>query len=1057
MSDLTQRTQALDINQSFIVQAPAGSGKTELLTQRYLKLLSVCDYPENVIAMTFTNKAVDEMTQRVLLALKSTSQSRPKEPHKQTTYDLAKTVIKCSDKHNWQLLQNPKRLKISTIDGLYSLITNRYPLPDQLVPRQIMVEQWERDGAYQTAAQQTLLMIDDDEYGDAIASLLLHLDNNVSKFESLVVQMLSRRDQWLKRLYRDNVLDLQILQDSARVVVCEHLECLHDLAKPCFNKAFFALISTSIDNRYASVKALPGRKTSDFEAWQSIASLCLTNSGEWRKSLTKANGFPPETKQQKDAILKIIQSLVGQEELKVALQGLGQLPDSDFSQAQVITLKMITQVLKLCVAQLNIYFKDKQAHDFIEVALNADQALDTQVDVSDTALFLDYKVQHLLIDEFQDISASQFNTIEKLMNQWQIDDGKTLFLVGDPMQSIYRFRESQVGLFLQVRDSGIANIQPISLVLKTNFRSSQGIVAGNNEFFQDMFPEHDDVHQGAIRYSPSTANSKEVDEKAIVFHPFAHDQFLLEAQAVSDIVKDSLAKNANGTIAILVWMRNHSEYIAQQLKRNDIDFESVDITKLKNHLFARDLLSLTKALLHLGDKLAWLSVLRAPWCGLVLNDLLALSESDEHIIYQQLNDDSILDKLSEDGQKRVKHLHHCLQDVINNQGRIAFVELLTYALNQLGLSNNTLSKTELAIKDKFLQIIYDCEQRQLLNTETVESAMENLYAPSDKVQVKLMTIHQSKGLEFDTVIIPGLGKKPRSDDSPIIRLREFSNKSLLLAPVKSATETTESGAYRYLKFIELQQSHFESMRLLYVAMTRAKTKLHLLGAVNKSGNIGKNTLLELLAPFFAHYFDNIDTNTDTIEYSKKPKLQRFSELQTPTNQTQEQGETVEYQQNFERLFKGALGTLVHQYYEQELFAPTVENIRNRLIKIGTAPKDIEHWQAFIIKLLDNTKNDEKFDWLFKARSTTQNEAEFVIDGNTIAIDRLFVDEGTLWLIDFKTAEPVKDEPLDTFIKRQQKQHAKQLLFYKTAMSEIYDYPVCCALYCPSVSQLIEVT
>ncbi len=1040
MNDQTQRQKALDISQSFIVQAPAGSGKTELLTQRYLKLLANCTEPENVIAMTFTNKAVDEMTHRVLSALKLTKQSRPEEPHKQVTYDLARAVIQHSDKQGWDLLQNPKRLKISTIDGLYSLITNRYPLPKQLVPRQIMAQQWERDWAYQYAARETLKMIDDADYGKDIRYLLLHLDNNVNKFEGLVMQMLSKRDQWLGRLYQDNVLDLQILQDSAKRIILEHLQALHSLAEPYFGEEFFALMLSSNNLDYNKVVSLPNADYLDLEKWQLMSDFCLTKKGTWRKTLEKK-----------------LPTNIFNEALREGLQQLNVLPDIDFSQAQADTLKTIAQVLKLCVAQLNIYFEDQQMHDFIEVALNANQALDDQVGVSDIALFLDYKVQHLLIDEFQDTSASQFNTLEKMMSEWQTGDGKTLFLVGDPMQSIYRFRESQVGLFLQVRDKGIAQLQPISLVLETNFRSSQSIVKGNNEIFQGIFPKNDEVHQGAISYSSSTANSEVTEEQAITFHPFAHDQYLLEAQAVSGAVKNALVKNASGTVAILVRTRNHLAHITQQLKCDNIEFESVDIIRLQNHLLTRDLFALTKALLHLGDKLAWLSVLRAPWCGLVLSDLLVLSEKDDCIIYEQLNKQEILSKLSADGQKRAQHLRLCLQDIINNQGRFNFVELLTDAINQLGYTNDVLSEVELAIKDKFLRIIYDCEQQQRLNVKTIQSAIESLYAPSDTAQVKLMTIHQSKGLEFDTVIIPGLGRSPRNADSPIIHLREFSNNSLLLAPVKSAMDASDSGAYNYLKFIESRQDYFESMRLLYVAMTRARSNLHLLGAVNKSGNVAKNTLLTLLAPFFSHYFDDIDETPDTVESSAVLQLQRFAELKTPTNQVQTEGERVEYRQNFERLFKSALGTLVHRYYEQKLFNPSVDNIRNRLIEIGTAPSEIEHWQRFILKLLENTKNDTQFEWLFKDRELAQNEAAFFVNGRTIAIDRLFVDEGTLWVIDFKTAELNEGELLDTFIKRQQKQHSKQLLFYKTAMSEIYKYPVRCALYCPSVSQLIEIT
>ena len=532
MNDLIQRQQALDISQSFIVQAPAGSGKTELLTQRYLKLLSVCSEPENIIAMTFTNKAVDEMIHRVLSALKSSFEPKPKELHKQITYELASQAMQRSDEKGWQLLQNPKRLKISTIDGLYSLINNRYPLPSQIVPRQIMTENWERDNAYRYATEQVLLMIDDEQQGKAIADLLLHLDNNVGSFQKLVMQMLYKRDQWLMRLYRDGVLNQEVLQNNAKEIVVAHLEHLRALAELHFDANFFALMSASNNLEYNKIESLPYTGCENLAAWHTIAEFCLTKSGTWRKVLEK----------------KLPAELFNQE-LQTALQQLSFLPDIEFSQAQSDILQAIAKVLKLSVAHLNVYFEQKQTHDFIEAALNANQALDEEKGVSDVALFLDYKIQHLLIDEFQDISASQFNTIEKLINQWQDGDGKTLFLVGDPMQSIYRFRESQVGLFLQVKAEGIVNIQPKSLILSTNFRSSKSIVEGNNVLFSKIFPVNNDVRQGAISYSGSQSNSNEEDKNAIVFHPFAHGRPLLEAKTVSEIVRTFLQSNNGGTIA----------------------------------------------------------------------------------------------------------------------------------------------------------------------------------------------------------------------------------------------------------------------------------------------------------------------------------------------------------------------------------------------------------------------------------------------------------------------------------------------------------------------------
>lgn len=1060
MNDTKQRAQALDITQSFIVQAPAGSGKTELLTQRYLKLLSVCENPENIIAMTFTNKAVDELSKRVLSALKSTQKSRPTLAHKQTTFDLATKVMLRSDAKNWQLLQNSKRLKISTIDGLSSLISNRYPLESQLVPYQIMAKKWQQDAAYKYAAMQTLLMIDDEQHGKVIANLLLYLDNNIERFYRLMIQMLAKRDQWLTRLYQGDALNVEALKQSAKQIVSQHLFDLEKVAKTHLNTQFFQSLQGNTHPRYSKIKALPNAKIDALELWQDLADLLLKGGvgkkNEWRQSVNIKNGFAPEAKAQKLKFVEFLETLQNQDDFRDLLFGVLNLPEIDFSQAQADTLAVIAQVLKLCTAQLNVYFEQQQAHDFIQVALNANQALDGRISVSDAALFLDYQLQHLLIDEFQDTNASQFNTLEKLIDQWQVGDDKTLFLVGDPMQSIYRFRESQVGLFLQVKARGIANIEPISLVLNANFRSSQSIVERNNEFFKNIFPKHEDIYQGAIAYSPSQSASDFVNEAAVNFRLFAPNQLEKQAQIVVGIVQQKLGDFPDGEVAILVRNRSHLRAIIPLLKQHNIAFEGVKTTALKEHLLTRDLFSLTKALMHLGDKLAWLSVLRSPFCGLILDDLLILSKSDERIIYQQLNDKKTLSKLSQDGQMRAQHLHNCLQGVIDNQGRFNFVELLIYALQQLGITAG-LSTLETMIKDQFLQIIYECESQQLLNIATIEAALAELYAPSENARVKLMTIHQSKGLEFDTVIMPSLGAIPANDKPPIMHIKTFADDSLLLAPIKSALESDESITYQYLKFVDAQQNKFETMRLLYVGMTRAKQNLHLLGAVNQSGKAAAKSLLALLMEFYQKRFTKLPKSDieATIE-AQAPKLQRFKQLIAPINKPQNRGENIQYQHNFERLFKSVLGTLVHQYYQQEFFTPSTQNLNARLIEIGTPPKKIEQYRVQIMTLLNNTQRDTQFDWLFKKRPSTLTEAEFVADNSIITIDRLFIDNDILWIIDFKTAEPAQNETIAQFIKHQQSQHTEQLLLYKQTLSKIYDNEIKCALYCPAVSQLIEI-
>ena len=182
MNDQRQRDQALNIGDSFIVQAPAGSGKTELITQRYLKLLSSADVPENILVMTFTNRAVDELKHRIISSLNRARLHPPEEPHKLKTFDLANKVLEQSSLKDWNLLNHPSRIKIITIDSLSSLIVSRYPSIDQLIPPQTMINTYEYEQIYQEAAENTLLLIEESEYQASISSVLLYLDNHVDRF-----------------------------------------------------------------------------------------------------------------------------------------------------------------------------------------------------------------------------------------------------------------------------------------------------------------------------------------------------------------------------------------------------------------------------------------------------------------------------------------------------------------------------------------------------------------------------------------------------------------------------------------------------------------------------------------------------------------------------------------------------------------------------------------------------------------------------------------------------------------------------------------------------------
>ena len=1056
MNDQKQRDQALNIESSFIVQAPAGSGKTELITQRYLKLLGSSEEPENILVMTFTNRAVDELKLRIVSALSDAQVEPPKEPHKLITYNLALRVLNQSKKRNWDLLRHPSRLKVITIDSLSNLIVSRFPSLDQLIPHRTIIDSYEYEFIYRQAAENTLLLINDDEYKSSVSSVLLYLDNYVDRFYRLIEEMLAKREQWLPRLFIDGALDISSLESISKTLITDYLEDLRGIAQNALGDNFFSLLKVSKREDISQISKLPGSSIKDLKDWRAIADILITKSSKnWRKKIDVTIGFPAEMKDEKNQLRKFIDGLYSEFELKKLLINLHNLPSEHFPEFTKKYITDIAQVLKLSVAELKVIFDEKGLQDFSEVSLQAINALDTREELTDIALLLDYQIKHVLVDEFQDTSYSQLNLIQKLVEGWQQDDGKTIFFVGDPMQSIYKFRESQVGIFLEVVRSGIANLDIKPLILSTNFRSTQSIVRENNEIFANIFPNEDNLILGSIHYSKSTPFSKEEQKNAISFYVFSPNQDQEEAEEIVKIIKQSLLRNQEKEIAVLVRSRSHLSQVSSALQKNNINFESLKTESLRSNLFTRDLLSLTRALLSLSDKLAWLSILRAPWCGLKLKDLLALSKTSDQTIFNQLMNVESVQNLSDDGIKRAQHIFLATKEAIFSEGKFTFVERFSFVLEML-YKDHYLEEQEKNIKTQFLKLLNHCESNQVLNIKTIESMLQDLYAPSRSSNLKLMTIHQAKGLEFDIVIIPGLGKKGRNDNLPLMQMQEFSDNHVLLAPIKPTDEDSESETYLYLQYLKKQQSHFELMRLLYVAMSRAKQEVHLLGALSKSGKPTTGSFLSLLSDYYEDNVIHINSqNESSLEIEQPPKLLRNKILMPPLVRKQNYVDGLNNSPKaFDLIYQGALGTIVHFYLEHAEFNPSSLSVDTMLRERGVPSRLLNSLSDTILSLLKNTKRDKNFEWIFKYRESTEVESEFSNSTQTIIVDRLFVEDGVLWIIDFKTSSLHEGENINAFIERQKNAHQGQIENYKGVLEEFFQLPSKSALYCPAASQLI---
>lgn len=707
--DTLNRVRALELA-SFIVEAPAGAGKTELLTQRYLKLLATVNEPEEIIALTFTNKAAAEMRNRILLSLENAqNQTVEAAAHKLKTRELANAALLQSNVKSWDIINQPSRLRILTIDALCSSLTRQMPLLSKFGGQPAVSD--DTDSHYIEASRRAIAhIVHETKPDDTVIVALSYLDNNSEKLAELLAKMLARRDQWLPHAVDLHSKDIEEVSQNTAValqhLIAENLQVVLDTLTPRVQSLLMPIARYAASNLEADAEIAPLRDwqqpiTAEAEClpdWQALANFLVTKSERtFRKSLNKNIGFPatPEGKTYKEAYSEIVSSLESSQVIASVLD----LPAlANIAENQEI-IKALTRLLILAERHLWIVFQAAGEVDFVAIAQSAQLALENEQGATDLALKLDYKISHLLIDEFQDTSPVQTRLIEKLIEGWQPDDGRTLFCVGDPMQSIYRFRKADVSLFLQASEFGIGHLPLTRLQLSRNNRSHPAVVDWINNAFKQVFPANDNINQGAISYRKFTATRPNVAGEGVTLHPLIlevtdqeesqkADLKQIEANYVADLIVKLRSENgAHYNIAVLVRSRSHLKELVSEIRRNHpaLKFQAVEIEHLNERQTVQDALSLVCALHHRADRTHWLNVLRAPWCGLTLADLHALA-ADNHraTIWQLMQDKARLSRLSEDGQLRLAHVNSVLTTAFNGQGRMPLRRWIESTWLQLG-------------------------------------------------------------------------------------------------------------------------------------------------------------------------------------------------------------------------------------------------------------------------------------------------------------------------------------------------------------------------------------
>jgi ATP-dependent exoDNAse (exonuclease V) beta subunit len=693
-----------------------------------------------------------------------------------------------------------------------------------------------------------------------------------------------------------------------------------------------------------------------------------------------------------------------------------------------------------------VVFAEKGSVDFIEMASAARTALESEEGPTELGLAVGSQLKHLLVDEFQDTSQTQLGLVNALTRTWEADGRNTLFLVGDPMQSIYMFREAEVTIFTRAfreMQQGARDlrwkVQPVRLT--ANFRSQKGLVDWFNQTHSQILTGDDDA-LSAVGYSK--AESVEgASPSAVTVKGFSSGDRRGEATYVAGKIAACLEEDSRRTVAVLVRARTHLVHIVRELEARGIGYRAVEIDELAKRQTVLDLDALARAILDEADRTAWLGVLRSPCVGLTLADLWELCRGDRDSTISSLLR-TRRERLSDDGRERAEKLLNVMEAAARDWTSMPFRVALERAWISLGgpgalrESDAASSAREASAYFAFLEERWALGNRP--GTRQFEAKLERLYAPAGtepSTRVDLVTIHKSKGLEWDVVFLPGLGRSGKSDDKQLLYWREQifkGEEELLLGPMRSVkVPEPDKTIEHYLQGIARERETEEHKRLLYVATTRAKKRLYLTGDLTTTNKAKAGSLLSLLWPVADIAAEFLATQTAapaavsassvSTKFRRLPAgfvlpaspeaLRAGSRTMTeadsePLHTFDWVGETQRRVGTVTHSFLQAIGREGIEHWNQDRVKGARGAIRTALMTEGVGPDRIESASAKVEQALLNSTSDERGRWILTAREGASSELAITakVDGlpRRLKIDRTFTEGTVRWVVDFKTTE-----------------------------------------------------
>lgn len=861
------QNRASDPRHSVWVGASAGTGKTKVLTDRVLRLLLDGNLPSRITCITYTKAAAKEMEDRIQATLirwvamgedKLTSAltvlmgRKPSATHMERARHLFAKV-----------LDAPEGVRIQTIHSFCQSILKRFPLEAGVSPHFTVLDDWDKEQMFQEVRHRVLLA-DDSTFDAAVVEALAGLRAGNDAFDDWLKFIIDKRHELqeamgdggatplISKIYarfglapdagKDAVLANHYPMDSAWA---ERMRTVADALATYGTNTLQALAG-----QMREVLTLPeSQRREAFDVWW---NMLYTTTGTPRKITGKA------LEQQAPYAIEALQR--EQHQLETARDAL-----------QALEVASRTRhVLTLADALLQSYEKRKQREqvlDFDDILRKAD-ALFRQDGIAGWVLYkLDGGIDHLLIDEAQDTSPIQWRIVEKLVEEFFAGQGRghknrTLFVVGDEKQSIYSFQGARPKGFAQMRDHFAVKCKEsghdfLKLPMTTSFRTvpavldvvdatiAQPHIHQSISFEETPLPHYPhrkgQAGEVALWLLPEPAKTQADDGMVLRIQPVdeeeGDEEQKKDAQQAVFIARKIAGWLENGEMLasknrpiragdIMVLVRNRAggfiPRLMAELKRRHIPVGGADRIRLLENIAVQDMLALADFLLLPEDDLQLAAVLKSPLFGVDEEELFTLCVSrGDKSLWQALRD-------------AAHPVYDALLSLLNRADMLRPYELFSHVLEAEG------GRAKMAARlghwafeplDEFLSLCLQFEYHHVPSLQGFLAFMRSSDAEvkRDMEQgegfVRIMTVHNSKGLQAPIVILPKTEKNPVEPPKGICPLWERVDDSALFFAGQSGK--TLPKALKAIIEANQQKQLEEEYRLLYVAMTRAEDRLYL--------------------------------------------------------------------------------------------------------------------------------------------------------------------------------------------------------------------------------------